>query len=158
MPEKILKASPSKVGYLFLIWSDRPRKVRHLAVHRAVAMAFIDNAENKPEVNHKNGIKSDNRVDNLEWVTRKENQVHSIEVLGNPHVSEYLTRALAARKEVPYSRGQEHVSSKLNEDQVVEILRTRGTLGHKRCAKLYGVSVGCIIHIRMRRIWKHITA
>ena len=78
---KVLKLASFSNGYLFVQLPDKPRKECRL-VHRLVAEAFIPNPDNKKEVNHISGDKTDNRVVNLEWATRSENLIHRHRVLG----------------------------------------------------------------------------
>lgn len=68
-----------KHGYTRININDQNGKELHRSVHRLVAQAFIPNPDNKPQVNHINGIHDDNRVENLEWVTPEENLQHALE-------------------------------------------------------------------------------
>jgi len=72
----IMKQNLKRNGYLN-IKLCKNNKEYYLSVHRIVAENFIDNSDNKPQVNHINKIKSDNRLENLEWVTMSENMIHS---------------------------------------------------------------------------------
>lgn len=74
--EHIIKTVLKKNGYVHCTVSVEG-KIYYMSVHRMVAEAFIPNPENKTQVNHINTNKSDNRVDNLEWSTSKENVNHS---------------------------------------------------------------------------------
>ncbi len=73
---KLLKPKKHKDGYLFVTLTKEKIK-KNFYVHRLVAEAFIPNPENKPQVNHINGNKSDNTISNLEWVTNAENSRHA---------------------------------------------------------------------------------
>lgn len=71
-----------KDGYLTKIFEYYKNNKKNIKIHRLVATYFIPNPLNLPCVNHINGVKSDNRVENLEWVSVKENNEHSYRVLG----------------------------------------------------------------------------
>jgi len=99
----VLKPSQTYRGYLIVgLYANRVKKT--LLVHRIIAKAFIPNPKNLPEVNHKNGIKTDNRVVNLEWVTSSYNSIHSLK--------NGLQKPL---------RGNDHPGFKVSEERVTEI-------------------------------------
>lgn len=80
-PSKALKIEQMADGYCRIVLMKDSIKRRYMC-HRLVAEAFIENQENKPFVNHMNGIRNDNRAENLEWCTQSENERHSIDILG----------------------------------------------------------------------------
>lgn len=73
-----LKPRINKQGYLKVSLSKNGKQ-KGFFIHRLVAIAFIDNPDQKKTVNHINGIKNDNRVENLEWATQQENNMHAWE-------------------------------------------------------------------------------
>lgn len=74
--EKLLKMNITRYWYWRICVSDRQEK-KSVFIHRLVAEYFIPNPDKKPYVNHKNWIKTDNRVENLEWCTHSENITHA---------------------------------------------------------------------------------
>lgn len=126
-------------GYLCVCLCNNGERKRTY-IHRLVAEAFISNTKNKPQVNHINGIKSHNMVNNLEWCNRSENQKHA-----------YNT---GLQKPI---KGSNIGTSKLTEKQVSEIkMGLEKGYKHKDLARLYDVNRTIITRINNGLIWKHV--
>lgn len=132
-----LKPTLMQVGYSMVTLYDRENKPHKKLVHRLVAEAFLQ----KLEVNHKNGIKTDNRVENLEWITPSQNSLHARQVL---------------RIDVP--RGERHKHAKLTDEKVREIrrLRKEKNLEYKVLGTMFGVDNSVISRIVNRQYWTHV--
>ena len=110
-------------------------------VHRLIAIEFIPNPQNKPCVNHKNGIKDDNRIENLEWVTHRENDIHAFKT--------------GLRESV---KGEDNGHSKITEKDVIEIrdLCSNSSLTQREIGIKFGISQPVVSEIHNRRYWSHV--
>jgi hypothetical protein len=142
---QILCPALSADGYLKTMLLDDTGKYRSWMVHKFVMLAFVGLVPNGKEINHKDGVKLNNRAENLEYVTRSENCLHSFRL------------GLQVRR-----RGSLNGMAKLTEKQVKDIReyrKTRGRYyGRERLAKKYGISIAQIkaIVTRRRNIWPHV--
>lgn len=125
---KILKQS-EMCGYLS-VGLCRNGILKRFLVHRLIALSFIPNPENKRCVNHIDGNKKNNRVENLEWATHRENIGHSVKM--GWHTGRKI----------------------LTEKQVLKIRAS--SMPTKELSFKYGVSVGCIYGVRAGINWKNI--
>lgn len=116
----------------------RAGEVKAFLIHRLVAQAFIPNPEGLPQVNHRNGIKHDNRVENLEWVSSKENHAHAL--------ASGLRRV-----------GGQVDSAKLSDSRVWGIrIRAASGESQRSLSRAYGVSRTTIKGVVAGRLWKHV--
>lgn len=85
----ILKEKTNRWGYKYVGLSNRNGR-KSIIIHRLVAEAFIPNPDNLPEINHKDGNKTNNCIDNLEWCTRSYNMAHSYKLGLRKSIKEYI--------------------------------------------------------------------
>lgn len=137
--EKQLKPSPDNNGYLMvsLFKDEKPTKIR---VHRLIGLNFIPNPNNYPFINHIDGNKQNNKIENLEWCNCAMNNKHARE--------NGLTNI----------KGSDHGRSKLTEKEVIEIRRIKKDLGlsNSELALKFNVKSSNISIIINRKSWKHI--
>jgi hypothetical protein len=136
---QILKPFKSSFRYL-AVEVSRNAVTKSVPVHRLVAQAFLPNPDNLPQINHKDGIKENNHVNNLEFCTAKHNSKHA--------VSSGLRVA---------AKGERCACSKLKEGEVREIrsLYSRG-VPKEEIAKIFKITRENIRFIVNRITWKHI--
>lgn len=137
--ETIMTGCPDKRGYLGVNVSFSGKTVPFL-VHRLVGFAFIPNPDELPEIDHKNEVRNDNRVGNLQWVTGGDN-IH-----------------LRFERKSDSLHGSTNPHSKLTESDVV-IIKQRLMDGHthRAIAKDFGVHRSAVTLINRGKQWKHVT-
>ena len=135
---KILRVNLSMDGYPCVSVRSGNKSYTY-KIHRLVAVAFIPNPDNKPQVNNVNGNKLDCSIGNLEWNTAQENMIHA------------YNNGLQVGK-----KGEKHGRSKLTEEQVLEIRAIGCNLTQKEIAEIYNISISMVHFVKSRTNWAHI--
>jgi len=135
--ERILKQKTESYGYWAVGLNNNAMKVHK--IHRLIAIHFIPNPENKSQVNHINGIKKDNRIENLEWVTPMENQRHAWATGLNTNFGENNHLSTLTKEQV-------------NEIRDIYVFRSR-TLNFRRLAERFNVCQSTIHNIIKSKTW-----
>ena len=140
IPEKILVLNRAhRQGYIAVHLYTGSRCSRRY-VHRLVAEHFVPNPSARPQVNHRDGDKTNNAADNLEWVTARQNCQHAID---------------ASLYEM--ARGERAGSAKLTEENVIEIRRmVAAGATHKDAAARFGIGRKAVTKIINRQRWAHV--
>lgn len=146
--EKILSLDKDRNGYMNVKLS-KDGVIQKFKVHRLVALAFIANPDNLPEINHKDGNKANNCINNLEWTTRSQNMKHAYDT-GLKVVSE---------ESGGVSYGENNGRHKLTQQDVDEIralyIPNDPKYGGRALARKYGISKTTIQAILHNQTWKN---
>lgn len=106
----LMKGGLNPDGYHVVHLTYAPCKSDNVRIHRLVGVAFIPNPDNKPQINHIDGVKTNNTVENLEWVTNLENSLHSWNVLGRT-VSKETCARISIAKSKPSDEARKNLSA-----------------------------------------------
>jgi hypothetical protein len=133
---KQLRPAPNKDGYL-QVGLSKNCKTNSYCVHQLEALAFISNPENKPTVNHKDGIKRNNYIDNLEWATKSEQAIHSLKhnlrTMPNAWVGKFGSKHGASKKVSQYTKNNIFIANYGSMIEAAETTNTNKTSISKVC-------------------------
>ena len=136
---RLRKLAINQEGYCRVFLSNYNTK-KTFSIHRLVAQAFIPNPENKPYVNHIDSNPSNNKVNNLEWVTAKENVKH----------------AMQKGRMSFFKKGENNKLAVLKDKDIILIRKMNGKKTQKEIAKIFNISQCHVSEIVRRLQWKHI--
>lgn len=137
LKEMILKQNINSLGYIVIELTVNEKQIR-TGVHRLVAFSFLKKDDDRNFVNHKNGIKWDNTLGNLEWCTHQENEIHARET---------------GLKKTPF--GEDCVHSILTNKTALEVYLSNGK--YKEIGEKYGIVESEVCAIKRGRRWSHVT-